>query len=52
MAAVAVFHRIVLDTNLKRTKVMVCGLGSIWGKQEETVYKQRVMGERETFRER
>ena len=52
MAAVAVFHRIVLDANLKKTKTMVCGLGSIWGKREETVYKRRVMRERETFMER
>ena len=49
---VAMFRGMGLETNLKKTKAMVCTQGFIWGKWGDLAYKRRATGEGETFRER
>ena len=41
-----------LETNLYKTKALVCTPGYIWGKWSEAAYKRRANGEGATFRER
>ena len=38
-------HHGRLDTNLEKTKAMVCTPGFIWGKTSKVVYKRRVTRE-------
>ena len=49
---VVMFSRMGLDANLKKTKVMVCTPGFIWGDWGETAYKRWATGEGANFRER
>ena len=49
---VEMLHRMVLETNLYKTKSMVCITNLICGKWGEQAYKRRAVGEGETFRER
>ena len=49
---VAMFWRMGLDTNMDKTKSMVCTTGFIWGILSDTTYKQRATGEGDYFRER
>ena len=49
---VIIFERVVLHTNLSKTKVMICTPEFIWGKQLVEAYKQRATGEGPNFRER
>ena len=49
---VVMFRRLGLDTNLEKTKALVCIPRYIWGKWIEAVYKHTATGEGETFRER
>ena len=48
---IAMFWRMGIDTNLDKTKEMVCTSKFIWGKWEELDYKIWATGDRETFRE-
>ena len=48
---VAMFMRMELETNLRKTKAMVCTPGFIWGKWRELANKRRVTGEVATFGE-
>ena len=41
---VIVFERVGLQTNLGKTKEMVCTLGLIWGKHGVSMYKWRATG--------
>ena len=41
-----------LETNLEKTKYLVCTHRYIWGKWSEAAYKRRSTGEGATFRER
>ena len=41
---VEMFRKVVLDTNLKNIKALVCTPGYIWGKWSEAVYKFRATG--------
>ena len=49
---VMIFRRLGLDTNLEKTKALVCIPRYIWVKWREAVYKHMAIGEGETFRER
>ena len=49
---VAMFCRMGLNTNLEKTKYMVCKPGFIWGKWVEKAYKRQTTGEGENLRER
>ena len=49
---VAMFCRMGLDANLEKTKVVLCTSRFIWGGWVETVYKRRVTGKGENFRDR
>ena len=51
MVTVAMFHRMGLLNNLKKTKAMICSFGFIWGDWKEAVYKQWLTGEGATFRD-
>ena len=44
MAVVRMFESLGLQTNLSKTKAMVCTSGIIWGKHGLAAYKQRVTG--------
>ena len=46
------FCRMGLDANLEKTKVVLCTSRFIWGGWVETVYKRRVTGKGENFRDR
>ena len=48
---VAMFCRLVIETNLNNTKAMFCMPSFIWVKWGEQDYKRREMGEGATFRE-
>ena len=52
MVTILMLKRVGLDTNIEKTKSLVCTPGSIWGKRSKEAYKRRVTGEGETFRER
>ena len=41
---VSMFHRMGLDTNLKKTKSIVCTTSFIWGKWSDKDYKGRRRG--------
>ena len=45
------FGKLLLQTNLGKTKEMVCTTGFIWGKLGVSAYKRSVMEEGATFRE-
>ena len=45
------FDRVVLPTNIGRTKEMVCTPKLIWDQQGTAVYNRRVMGEGGIFRQ-
>ena len=47
--AVAMFHRMELETNLEKTNNMVWTPGFIWGKWGEQEYKIRATGKGATF---
>ena len=49
---VAMFRRVVIETNLENTKALVCTPGCIWDKCIKAAYKRRATGEGDTFRER
>ena len=49
MDMVRIFERVVLQTNLSKTKAMVCIPGLIWGQQGVEAYKRRATGDRTTF---
>ena len=49
---VIVFERVGLQTNLIKTKSMVCTSGFIWGQHGVDAYTRRAMGEGPTFMER
>ena len=49
---VRIFERVGLQTNLDKTKAMICMTGFIWGQQGAEVYKRQATGEGPTFRER
>ena len=49
---VCMFERVGLQTDLVKTKAMVCIPCLVWGNQGEAEYKWMEMGEEETFRER
>ena len=51
-ATVAMFLRMGLNTNLEKTKYMVCTPSFILCKCIEKAYKHRIMGEREILRQR
>ena len=42
---VRIFKRVVLQTNLDKTKDMICMPGFIWGQQGADAYKRRATGE-------
>ena len=48
---VEIFRRVGLDTNLDKSKSMVCTPRYIWGKWGEQAYKIWVTGEGATYRE-
>ena len=50
--SVAIFQRMVLETNLEKTKSLVFTHGYIWGKWSESAYKLRSTGEGVTLMER
>ena len=50
-AMLRMLERVVLQTNLSKTKEMVCNPGFIWGQQGESAYKHKVSGEGPTLRE-
>ena len=45
------FGKLLLQTNLGKTKEMMCTTGFIWGKLGVSAYKRSVMEEGATFRE-
>ena len=49
---VAMFRRVCLETNLEKTKALVCTSGYIWGKWSKAAYKRRATREGGTFRGR
>ena len=49
---VAMFHSMGLETNLKKTKYVVCVPGFIWGEWRGQAYKRRETGEGAKFRDR
>ena len=49
---VVMFNSVGLNTNLDKTKSMVCTLGYIWWERSKEAYKYRETGEGATFRER
>ena len=49
---VVIFRRLGIDTNLEKTKALVCIPRYIWGTWIEAVYKHTATGEGETFSER
>ena len=49
---VITFQRFGLQTNLNKTKAMICRPGFIWGQQGAEAYKRRATGEGPKFRER
>ena len=49
---IAMFCQMGLETNLEKSKAMVCTPGLIWGKVGEMDYKRQVTGEGEISRER
>ena len=46
------FERVGLQTNLNKTKGVICTPGFIWGQQGAEAYKRKATGEGPTFRER
>ena len=46
------FQWMGLETNLDKTKALVCTPGYIWGKWSEAAYKRRATREGGTFREK
>ena len=48
---VVMLQRVGLETNLEKTKALVCTTRYIWGKWIKASYKRRATGEGETFRE-
>ena len=52
VVSVAMLQHMGLETNLEKTKDLVCTSGYIWGKCSEAAYKRRATGEGGTFRER
>ena len=42
--SVEMFQRMGLETNLEKTKDLVCNPGYIWGKWSEAAYKRRATG--------
>ena len=50
-AMIRIFKRIGLQTNLGRTKSIICTPGFIWGKQGVEANKRRATWERPTFGE-
>ena len=51
-AMVRIFERSGLQTNMGKTKAMICTPGFIWGQQGAEAYKRRATGEGPNFRER
>ena len=49
---VRIFERVLLQTNLGKTKEMICTPGFIWRKQGSEAYKRRATGEGPNFREK
>ena len=49
---VRIFERVGLQTNLGKTKAMICMPQFIWGKQEAEAYKRQATGEGPTFGDR
>ena len=49
---VVMFNSVGLNTNLDKTKSMVCTPGYIWWERSKEAYKYRETGEGATFRER
>ena len=49
---VRMFERVGLQTNLNKTKDMICTMGYIWVQQGAEAYKRRATGEGPTFWER
>ena len=47
-----IFWRMGLETNMEKTKSMMCTPCFIWGRLSDTAYKMRVTGEGFYFRER
>ena len=47
-----IFDRVVLQTNLNKTKAVICTSGFIWGEQVSKAYKQQATGEGPTLQER
>ena len=52
MLTVTMFKRVGLNTNIEKTKLLVCSPIYIWGKWIEEAYKCRSTGVGETFRDR
>ena len=52
MVTAEMLQRVGLETNLEKTKALVCTLGYIWGNWSKAAYKRRATGEGEIFRER
>ena len=52
MFTVALFCRMGMETNLEKSKAMVCMPALIWGNWGEKYYKWRAIGGGSTFRER
>ena len=50
--SVAMFRQMGLETNLEKTKSLVCTPGYIWREWSEAAYKRRSTGEGATFRKR
>ena len=48
---VRMFERVCLQTNLGKTKAMICTPGFIWGQHGAEAYKRRALGEGQNFRE-
>ena len=48
---VRMFERVGLQTNLNKTKGVICTPGFIWGQQGAEAYKRKATGEGPTFRE-
>ena len=51
MVTVAMFRSMGLDSNLNKTKALVCTPGFIWEKWWKTAYNQQATEEGVTFRE-
>ena len=52
MVTVEMLRRVGLETNMEKTKSLVCTTVYIWGKWSKEAYKLQVIGEGAKFRER